>query len=291
MGRTVSYTLCYEADSRAVDLCKIMFGGDGSYYVTAPYHPLNRAVIAKMTINYAAGEQYNALSDALDVGVLDDEDKRLKLSHHPDGFLQFSGHGVLSGLDELRRPRGLGVFSWPLIKPTLGPSFSVAFSDPFALGRTSKKSGLRLVFREDEVEHMRTPSIRGLIVTGYYFPARWRELVYKLDGQWWLDLVQPHAQAVKRLKVVLASVESDFPGFLGLEVAPHDVNPGQEEPSFFISSSTGNLRRNAKGDLLGDQLVCMYPDMTDGEWTGRSLNYPLNDPPYTAPPGTPRLSD
>lgn len=54
-----------------------------------------------------------------------------------------------------------------------------------------------------------------------------------------------------------------------------------------VTSSTGNLRRNDEGDLLGDQLVCVYPrpDLTHPVHY-MSLNYPLPAPPYTAPPGT-----
>lgn len=52
--------------------------------------------------------------------MLEDAKRRLKLSHHPEGFLQFSGHGVVSGRDAEGHIRGIGVKSWPLYKPTLG---------------------------------------------------------------------------------------------------------------------------------------------------------------------------
>jgi hypothetical protein len=40
MGPTAGYTVAYGRDGQCFDLCRIIFGGDGSYYVTAPYHPL-----------------------------------------------------------------------------------------------------------------------------------------------------------------------------------------------------------------------------------------------------------
>ncbi len=43
VGRTLDYTVAFRDLDRTVDLFKIMLGGDGSYYVTMPYHPLNRA--------------------------------------------------------------------------------------------------------------------------------------------------------------------------------------------------------------------------------------------------------
>ncbi len=52
------------------------------------------------------------------------------------------------------------------------------------------------------------------------------------------------------------------------------------------TDTTGSLRRNEDGDLLGDLLFCAYP-MPDLQGASLpSLNYPLPTPPYTAPPGT-----
>src|SRR3954470_886414 len=123
MPRSLDYTVAYDDGNDVVDLCKILFGADGSYYVTAPYHPADRAIAAKATVNYAEGADLLSLDDALELAVLDDDERRLKVSHHPDGFLQFSGQGIRSGLDEAGQPKGIGTFSWPLTTPTLGPSF------------------------------------------------------------------------------------------------------------------------------------------------------------------------
>jgi hypothetical protein len=139
---------------------------------------------------------------------------------------------------------------------------------------------------ESQIEHMRSSGLTGLYFTGFYFPPRWREFVFgKGDGTWWINLLHPNAQAALRLRVVLASKESDLPGFIGLQAVPHGLDEA-EEPSFFISTSSGDLRRNANGDLLGDQLVCAYPRPKFDDVRLPSLNYPLPAPPYTAPPGT-----
>lgn len=45
MARTAVYTIAYDTGDNCVDLCKIVFGSDGSYYITAPYHPANRAIV------------------------------------------------------------------------------------------------------------------------------------------------------------------------------------------------------------------------------------------------------
>src|SRR3954465_8929708 len=94
VARTVDYTIAYHDGNSAYDLCKVLFGGDGSYYVTAPYHPQDRAVAARVVVNYADRSGLLSLSSATELAVVDDDKQRLKLSHHPDGFLQFSGEGI-----------------------------------------------------------------------------------------------------------------------------------------------------------------------------------------------------
>lgn len=269
---------------------QVLFGGDGSYYVTTPYHPLNRALAGKITVNYAKAERDElsvSLAEAEELAVVDDDDRRLKIAHHPDGFLQFSGHGIRSGLDSEGMPKGMGVFSWPLALPTLGPSFGLIFSNPVACGRTSLGRARTVVLTEADIEHMRPDGIAGLGVTGFYFPVRWREFVIRDgDGDLWINLVHPTSQAVKVLRVILASKESDLPGFIGLEARPHGLDTPTGVCAFFLGTSTGSLRRNEDGDLVGDQLVCAYPPPDFDDAHLPSLNFPLPAPPYTAPPGT-----
>lgn len=282
----MDYTIGYHDGTSTVDLFKILFGGDGSYYITAPYHPLDQAIAARITVNYATGDGVFNLDEADELAVLDDDEKRLKVSHHPDGLLQFSGQGVRSGLDETGQPKGIGVFSWRLLRPTLGPSFQLAFSDAIACGRSHTRRQRSVIFEEADIEHLRK-NIEGLTVIGYYLPVRWREFVYRgSDGNMWMDLIHPNAQAVKHLRVVLASKDSGIPGLIGLEALPHGLDSTNGQPSFFITTSTGNLRRNEDGDLLGDQLLCAYPMPDLDNASLPSLNYPLPSAPYTAPPGT-----
>lgn len=156
MPTQLDYTIAYNKGGVTVDLCKVILGGDGSYYITAPFHPHDKAIASLITVNYARQEE-NLLdfTRAIEVGVLNDDDRRLKLSHHPDGFLQFSGEGVLSGRDREGGARGLGVQSWPLHEPTLGPSFGLAFGDPLRSGRATKNKSRTVVLHEEDVAHMR----------------------------------------------------------------------------------------------------------------------------------------
>lgn len=285
MARTIDYTVAYSDGVQNVDLCKILFGGDGSCYITAPYHPLNRAIAARVTVNYAKTPEGFSLDEAEELAVIDDVDKRLKVSHHPDGFLQFSGQGIRSGLDEQGKPRRMGVFSWSLYEPTLGPSFSLMFSNAVACGRPSAYKKRTIVFHEEDVEHLRLrEDADGLCIVGHHLPGRWREFAYRgADGEMWLDLLHPHAQAVKHLRLILASKDSDIPGLIGIEAVPHVLPQAKDgQPSFFVSTSTGSLHRNAEGDLLGDALYCAFPYRTST--TQPSPAWPTHCQPLPTPP-------
>jgi hypothetical protein len=127
----------------------------------------------------------------------------------------------------------------------------------------------------------------GLRTTGYYLPTRWREFVYRTsDGAYWLHVLHPNGQALKRLRVVLASPDADQSGLIGLESLPHSLDGVATGPSFVLSTSTGNLRRNEDGYLLGDQLLYFYPQPNFSSASVQSLNYRLPSPAPSAPPGT-----
>jgi hypothetical protein len=288
LPRSIDYTVAYSAAGGTVDLCKIIMGGDGSYYLTAPFHPHDKALAAIMTVNYAEPQEILRFEEALEVAVLEDDDKRLKLSHHPDGFIQFSGEGVLSGRNQDGSPKGLGTYSWPLRRPTLGPSFGMAFGDPHGSGRPTMGRPRTVIFEEEDIAHMRKGELAGLRIAGYYLPVPWREYVQRIGpDRYEIGIVNPGAQAVLRLRVLLAPVDSDLPGLIGLQAVPHGLLMPSGGAGYMVTSSTGNLRRNEDGDLLGDQLVCVYPrpNLSDPA-NYMSLNYPLPAPPYRAPPST-----
>lgn len=46
-----------------------------------------------MTVNYAKQHMEAPLEEAVDLAAAEGQDKEIKLSHHPDGFMQFSGAG------------------------------------------------------------------------------------------------------------------------------------------------------------------------------------------------------
>lgn len=128
---TARYTIIYERDGNRYKVVRVLIGEDGSYYVTCPYHVSEKVSLTKRIVNYPNPDS-RAEDAPIELAVLEDDDHRLKLSHHPDGFVQFSGHGVRSGKHEDGTPKGLGLQSFRLDRPTAGPAVSVTILGPTA---------------------------------------------------------------------------------------------------------------------------------------------------------------
>ncbi len=112
MPRQMS-TIIATTNGKKHKLLKIWFGGDGSFYVSAPYHPSKSATLVKRTVCYDTGFMRPTLQvpAIVDAGLFEDEESQIKLSYHPSGFCQFSGKGLMSGVDEKGKPKGIGVWA------------------------------------------------------------------------------------------------------------------------------------------------------------------------------------
>ena len=87
------YTVvCERQDDGRNKLCRLMLSDDGSYFVTVPYHRSDKVFLTKRRVNHA--NPMAALRvEPLEVALLEDDDDRLKLSHHPSGFVQSQATG------------------------------------------------------------------------------------------------------------------------------------------------------------------------------------------------------
>jgi hypothetical protein len=280
------WRVVYVNDHGRFKLCQIFFGRDGSYYVTSPYHPAAKALLMKATVNYNVGSMTVPFEEALDLAGIDDEEKRVKLSHHRDGFLQFSGQGVTSGRDVDGTIRGVGVMSWSLESPVYGPAFGVSVRGVEQFERATELEAGDIEVREDAI-----PSVPGfasneqvLVLEGFYFPPLWHRFTRRRDGVERLSIVHP-SSAVLELRVLAASDRCDWPGMIGIELRREPMVDSGPSPSFIVSGSTGNLRRNEDGDLLGDGIFCFYPGGDIGR--RRTLDYTLQNVPAKVPPETP----
>jgi hypothetical protein len=264
------HTVIYEKDGQHYKLCKIFFGTDGSYYVTSPYHPAKRAFLVKQTVNYDLSEMKIPLEQAIDLAAAEDDEKRIKLAHHPDGFLQFSGQGIISGKDPEGNIRGMGIMSWPLDSPVSGPAFALTMRGLEHFERTERVKDIPCVFKHEKLTPM--PGQHRFVLEGHYLPALWRRFVRaKPDGTKIIPIVHP-AGTVIELKAIFPSEQCALQNFFGLELYTVPVVGDGVSPLFKLSGSTGNLRRNEQAELLGDGIYFMYPRQ-DNIPIKRSLDY------------------
>lgn len=133
-------------------LCKLQPLGDGGYSVLAPYHNAMEGWCARHTIDYNQTQQQMKFSDVEHFTAND----RVKLSHHADGFVQFSGEQVgkiRSGRDlETGAAKGLAVQSARIDKPvTTGPTFAVVCWGPSDFRRIETPRDFDLIFGSADI--------------------------------------------------------------------------------------------------------------------------------------------
>jgi len=271
------YTVLYEKAGVRYKLCKVWFGGDGSYYVSSPYHPARKAVLLKMTVNYARSEMLVPTEDLIDVASAEDDELRLKLAHHPDGFVQFSGSGILSGKDEHGVIRGMGIRSWPLDAPMRGPAFGVTVRGIEQFAQAERVRDAAVVF--NDVDLTLLPDADALVLEGHYLPALWRRFV-RMDknGEAVISVLHPGG-GVLTLKAIFPSEGCERQGFFGLELYSLAREPDDDyaSPSFLLGGPTGNVRRNLQGELIAEGIYAMFPRST--VQARRVLDYVMNEIP------------
>jgi hypothetical protein len=282
-GGDGSYRVVVEAGGRWHKVCRIIYGRDGSYYVTSPYRQGEAAALMKTTVNYAKSSVQVALTEAIDTASIEDAQRAAKLSHHPDGLVQFSGPGITSGRDPQGQARGMAVESWPLDEPVAGPAFGLTLRglDRFEAHDGREEVG-DVMFAQSAIDPLPgAPLI--YVLEGHYFPALWRRFVRTArDGAKTVEVLHP-AGVVLSLRVLWPPDECDRQGFLGIELYTDFQDEDAPDPAhgFILSGSTGNLRRNDEGELLGDGVYCIAP--REGFPVRRSLDYGKPSVPVVLP--------
>jgi hypothetical protein len=269
------YTIALREGGVLRKITKLLFASDGSYMVMVPYHSSSNGVLFKLPVGYsekADETQKIPFTHVIDAGEVDE--KRIKLSHHRSGFIQFSGEGVVSGLDENGAPRGIGLQSWTLDDPAQGPSFGITFLgiDEFAQAKTKDERKISedgVLFERDELP----PSAgNGFILEGFYFSPKDRRFIRQVGNSAYMSLIHPTG-IVLDLKVAAADPATcEFAGFVGFTMYPAEVSFGSSQSGYMISSSTGNLQRSPDGKIIGEGLYCAYPDRMKS-LDRRSLDY------------------
>jgi len=245
--------------------------------VTCPYHQSEKVYLSKMVVNYK-NPRKRAADPPIEYAIQEDDQHRIKLSHHPDGFVQFSGEGIVSGRNEDGSPKGLGLKSWPLTTPTAGPACGISIQTPTAFKRAEKPSSTDVLFRAADL--YRTDHDNGLIVEMYYFPGLWRRFVRPSPRGPVISLRHPSG-SILELRVCMSPPNNWKIGFLGIDLWPCPISLGGES-GFAISSPTGNLKYDDDEELEAEALFAAYPALKDDVAQGMvNLAFrPRDDPPY-----------
>ncbi len=235
---------------------KVWFGNDGSYYVTVPYHPEKKAILMKMPVVYNEyrEKQFRSFNSAVEVAVMDDDDLRIKMSHHPDGFCQFSGKGIISGLDENKQPKGIGLYTSPLDEIGRGPAFSVVVQgiEVFDQGSPTNND---IVFSFEEMNALLSDN--GFILEGHYFHRHERRFIRKLpDGQYYIYLRHP-SDVILPLRVLFPPDQCKTGAFLGLELYAHQTE--FPVPSFGINGPGEPRESDPSGYRQANVLMSVFP--------------------------------
>ncbi len=286
------YTVVVSTKGKLYKICKIWYGSDGSYYVTVPYHSATQAVLIKQSVNYVQSAPTSLdhryvvpLSEALDVGSSDDA--RIKLSHHPDGFVQFSGQGLISGKNLDGTSKGIGIYTWPLPVGNSGPAFSLCVQGIEQFTPADVKTQNACVLNCDELTIITGST--GVAIEGHYFQPLWRRFIRtRHDGVKVISIVHP-SKVVMELRVLLSADDCPLGGFIGLDFFGTPDREPSDASGYSLSSSTGNVRLNEKGEKVGDGLLCCYP-RPDGLPIRRSLDHQPPNSPAAKPPSGPEYS-
>lgn len=250
-------------------VCRIVFAKDGSYFVNVNYHNLTGARVLRMMVNYEAPEAL-PISDALDIGVSTKAYHQLKFSHHASGFAQFSGTGIVSGRDPTSGAiRGIGVDSFSPLQPQPGPAFGMRLAgvDRFEPIRPVQQP--TCIFGRDDLAPF--TGTASYCVEGLLFEAQHVTLVEtSVGGTKSFRTRHPNGKLM-RLRAVLPPASLKLPYFMGLRFYALRDDLQREKHSLIFSGPTGNLRRNGRGQRIGDGIFCHFP-ATDSD-QGRSLDF------------------
>lgn len=170
MGKTSKTTLVLKHGDTYRRLAKVIFGADGPYYATIPFHKSRNAIVFKMTTNCDSGTFFvSSHEEILETASIEGRD--IKFSHHPDGFAQFSGTGITSGRNPDGSAKGMAVMTSPLDSMFRGPAFNYLIRNIEELDVIERVESGSFVF--DLEEYLPIAPTNSLHFEAHYFVPLW----------------------------------------------------------------------------------------------------------------------
>jgi hypothetical protein len=236
-------------------------------------------MLVKAAVAYGRGpNQWVPLTDMVDIANLEEGDQ-LKLSHHPDGFCQFSGNGVCSGLNADGSPKGIGVQARALSHVSDGPTFILTVNAVEKFKPHDEPQESDLVFDYDKLVPI--PGPYGFRLEGHYLQPDYRRFVQVgSDGARFISVIHP-SRAILNLRALLAPLTCPIPAIVGFDFFASPTSC--DHPDFVLSGPGGNLRDDPLGHSIADQISAVYP-RPPGIPIRRNVDYPARGIPLP-PPG------
>jgi hypothetical protein len=233
-------------------LCRICFQEDGTYSVAAPYHQANAATIFR-TLAFSGVERRAILEPSVTRISLEDDENRLKLSHHPDGALELSSPQLPLG-DE-------GNTSFRIQSSPLGnelgamPTFHCTIHNPTEFSPGDRLAPDTVTFDSSLI----APRIGAdaFLLEGAFFPADWREFLIRDDERDWTLRLVKGDRGVISCRALLSLQTCENQGFLGVRVTKVRSQPGRG--GGFLLVGIGSKREQDGVEVI-DELCCVYPE-------------------------------
>lgn len=267
-------------------ISKITPHSDGGFNILMPYCSIKKGYIFKADVSYS---QFSKITrDKIIQEFTIDNDT--KLSIHKSGFVQFSGSGILSGIDESTgKIKGVGVFSEPLTRPiTSGPTFGFHLWGLPCFEKLDgvKKNVNKIIFEEDDlyyryggelpsdiIEDAEDIDWESYIIEGFYFGNDVLPFVKYDGGRPVISVRFPNFEipnSIFKMKVIFLK---NSPGFIGLIVSKtYTIHKKSEKTGYILTGPTGNIR-GRKGNMIGTAIFCAYPMLTRITPQTQSLSY------------------
>lgn len=158
---------------------------DGSFKVDIPYCKCAKGIISRASIGYGSGIHKGDFVQQFSIN------NRPQLSIHSSGFVQFSGKGIISGIDAQGKIKGMGLHSNPLKTPiSSGPTFGIqlwGLEDGFEISHEEEKYDV--LFEKSDFVPRNVQSGKELntyIIEGWVLPYNEKlasQCMWKKDGK------------------------------------------------------------------------------------------------------------
>jgi hypothetical protein len=179
-------------------LIKVIGYRNQGFAVVMPYHMVQGGYIGKVPVDYnRRGKYWVRYKDIIGFNA----ENRVKLSYHPDGFVQFSGEfqgKIISGRDpNTGEPRGIGLMTQPLSDPIrTGPTFGVASWGLYDFEELSDSDDAVIFEPEDMYYRDCKPTkTNGFLLEVFVFPKSYWSAVHKRNLEYILTMLLPSLEA------------------------------------------------------------------------------------------------